>query len=90
MIGDPSGRKDWLGMVWCRAASAEIAAETPGKFTLIKTNAQAVEFFKRLMQVRPLDVSELRGKNLACWCRLDQPCHADVLLEIANGSDESD
>ncbi len=27
---------------------------------------------------------ELRGKNLACWCGLDQPCHADVLLEIAN------
>jgi hypothetical protein len=29
-------------------------------------------------------VGELRGKNLACWCRLDQPCHADVLLELAN------
>lgn len=28
---------------------------------------------------------ELRGKNLACWCRPGQPCHADVLLEIANG-----
>lgn len=28
--------------------------------------------------------TELRGKNLACWCPLDQPCHADVLLEIAN------
>lgn len=27
---------------------------------------------------------ELRGKHLACWCRLDQPCHADVLLELAN------
>lgn len=27
---------------------------------------------------------ELRGKNLACWCPLDQPCHGDVLLEIAN------
>jgi hypothetical protein len=27
---------------------------------------------------------ELRGKDLACWCPLDQPCHADVLLEIAN------
>ena len=26
----------------------------------------------------------LRGKNLACWCPLDQPCHADVLLEMAN------
>jgi hypothetical protein len=30
------------------------------------------------------DFSELRGKNLACFCRLDQPCHADVLLELAN------
>ena len=29
---------------------------------------------------------ELRGKNLACWCPLDQPCHADVLLELANGA----
>jgi Domain of unknown function (DUF4326) len=26
----------------------------------------------------------LRGKNLACWCAPDHPCHADVLLEIAN------
>ena len=26
----------------------------------------------------------LRGKNLACWCPLDKPCHADVLLDIAN------
>lgn len=29
--------------------------------------------------------AELAGKNLACWCPLDQPCHADVLLKIANG-----
>jgi len=28
--------------------------------------------------------ANLRGKNLACWCPLDQPCHADVLLELAN------
>ena len=27
---------------------------------------------------------ELRGKNLACWCRPDQVCHADVWLEVAN------
>jgi len=31
------------------------------------------------------DPSELRGKNLMCFCPLDQPCHADVLLELANG-----
>ena len=29
-------------------------------------------------------LDELRGKNLACWCRLDEPCHADVLLRLAN------
>jgi hypothetical protein len=27
---------------------------------------------------------ELRGHNLACWCKPGQACHADVLLEIAN------
>ena len=28
--------------------------------------------------------AELAGHNLACWCRLDRPCHADVLLAVAN------
>lgn len=31
--------------------------------------------------------AELAGRDLACWCPLDQPCHADVLLEIANGGE---
>lgn len=31
-------------------------------------------------------VAELRGKNLACWCKLDAPCHADVLLRLANAT----
>jgi hypothetical protein len=30
------------------------------------------------------ELDELRGHDLACWCRLDEPCHADVLLELAN------
>ena len=29
----------------------------------------------------PHFLDPLRGKDLACWCRLDQPCHADVLLK---------
>lgn len=29
-------------------------------------------------------VGHVRGKNLACWCKADDPCHADVLLAIAN------
>ena len=36
-------------------------------------DAQWTEFF-----------APLRGHDLACWCPLDQPCHADVLLELAN------
>lgn len=27
---------------------------------------------------------ELAGKNLGCWCRLSEECHADVLLELSN------
>ena len=34
-------------------------------------------------------IGELRGKNLACWCAISHdpytPCHADVLLSVANG-----
>lgn len=27
---------------------------------------------------------ELGGRTLACWCRLDRPCHADVLIDLVN------
>ncbi len=39
-----------------------------------------VEYLERAAR----DLKELRGKNLACWCRPGQPCHADVLLRLAN------
>lgn len=28
--------------------------------------------------------AELRGYNLACWCRPGTPCHAEVLIALAN------
>jgi hypothetical protein len=31
-----------------------------------------------------LDIQELRGKDLACFCPLHLRCHADILLELAN------
>jgi Domain of unknown function (DUF4326) len=52
-----------------------------------QTAASAVEVFRlhaTVLQNKEL-MEALRGKDLACWCPLDQPCHADVLLEIANG-----
>ena len=27
---------------------------------------------------------KLKGKNLSCWCKLGDPCHADILLKLAN------
>jgi len=56
------------------------------------TAADAVRDFRKWitgdLSVRtygpPPDISDLRGKNLACWCKPGEPCHADVLLEVAN------
>lgn len=90
MVGDLDPHRSIFRMSWCQAACEEIANRTPGKFTLIRTHAQAVEFFERLMKASPWDVSALRGKNLACWCQPDQPCHADTLLRIANGTPDFD
>lgn len=45
----------------------------------------------RFLKVTPEDVRrDLVGKNLACWCRPSDPCHADVLLEIANREVDAD
>ena len=54
------------------------------------TRSDVVEIFedyaRGLLLIKPPSFEELRGKDLACWCALDQPCHADVLLQIANGA----
>ncbi|WP_350347240.1 DUF4326 domain-containing protein [Agromyces sp. G08B096] len=60
--------------------------------TVREARAVAVEEFRTYLRAGLLSFTvegvraELAGKNLACWCPLDQPCHADVLLEIANES----
>lgn len=54
--------------------------------------AEAVDLFRRhllgdaelLAAVR----RELRGRDLACWCKPGEPCHADVLIELANPEPE--
>jgi hypothetical protein len=43
---------------------------------------QAIRLYREWLVGK--DLSELHGKDLACYCRLDEPCHADVLLELAN------
>ena len=53
-------------------------------FGKVKDDAEAVDLFRRLVVPQMSDVAQLRGKNLACWCKPGEPCHADVLLEVAN------
>lgn len=59
---------------WLTGSNASPDGEYLGAWTELRDRRQWI-----------LDhLEDLRGKNLACWCALDQPCHADVLLELAN------
>lgn len=57
----------------------------------VKDAATAVLFFKEMLDYtnRPYPshaeiAAQLSGHNLACWCKPGAPCHADVLLDLAN------
>ncbi len=54
---------------------------------LVRDRADAVRLYRERVTGPPSGhrYEELRGFDLACWCSLDGPCHADVLLERANG-----
>jgi hypothetical protein len=46
--------------------------------------AGAVLLYRDYLLEEDLDPTELQGKDLTCTCKLSEPCHADVLLELAN------
>ena len=86
---------------WRMPANTRSVAR-PGKFgNYIATveeagsNGAAVDRFRawafapEQAEYRAMVRRELRWKNLACWCRAGLPCHADVLLEIANGAEQT-
>lgn len=60
--------------------------EPDPRFTLIETNEHAVAMFEQLLARGHFkaDLSKLRGHDLACYCKPEQACHADVLLREAN------
>lgn len=54
--------------------------------------ARAVALYRRMVEAwSPEKTAEVRealaGRNLMCWCAEGAECHADVLLELANGGD---
>lgn len=82
--GTRFGNPFLLGLVACSCRSV---GECTHNSMRRETRAEAVESYRDMPRTqRRIDEirGALRGKNLACWCPLDQPCHADVLLEIAN------
>ena len=55
----------------------------------VKDNKHAVELYEKLLTIKTKralkeTLEPLRGKDLVCFCKLDEPCHADVLLKLAN------
>lgn len=54
----------------------------------IHSQTEAVAYFRRNLHSTPglADAArhDLAGRDLACWCPLDQACHADVLLAAVN------
>lgn len=74
-----------IGMQRCHGSGAEFESEA------VPDNATATRFFSDMLRLTKRAYpsndeirSELRGKNLACWCKPGEPCHADVLLQLAN------
>lgn len=66
-----------------------MAAGGGERSNVVADAAHAVRLFRRFTAREAAFQAEvrlhLRGKNLACWCAPGSPCHADVLLELANG-----
>ena len=79
-VGRPSGWGNPYRVSWYQSRPAGLSS------TLTQARQACVELFEDWMPCYYLERVKvhLAGKNLACWCPLDQPCHADVLLAIAN------
>ena len=66
--------------------------EPPYPPDMTVTRPMAISGYKvwvlEMMHEGHLDIGELKGKDLVCWCK-PLICHGDVLLELANGPQEA-
>ena len=83
-VGRPTGWGNlWpVGVrVWTESETADQNTRYGREFTI----TAALEFYRQaFLPLDDDDRAELSGHDLMCWCPLDQPCHADVLLQEAN------
>ena len=67
-----------------------VQVDADGPIAVCFSADEAVEAYRTLVELpmmhifRGKIVEHLRGKNLACWCKIGSPCHADILLKLAN------
>jgi hypothetical protein len=57
------------------------------KIKTLKNIDDVLKWYKNYLKYRGMEdtiIKELKGKNLACFCKIGEPCHADILLKIAN------
>lgn len=72
------------------AVGDNVQASSSDPIAVCFSTSEAVETYRSVLatpsmaKFRAEIAQELRGKDLVCWCALDQPCHADILLKIAN------
>lgn len=62
----------------------------PGEEAAARAEVVALfaEMFAALPEPEQAELlAPLRGRDLACWCPLGEPCHADYLLVRANEED---
>lgn len=66
------------------AVGLELDVDEPHRRTL--TAAESVRCYAAYIKEykKAFHLEKLRGRDLACWCKSGDPCHADVLLTIAN------
>lgn len=63
--------------ITCRQITVAGKDEAIKLFTLFLSTDVGTEF-------KVVARAELKGKNLACWCKAGEACHADILLAVAN------
>lgn len=76
----------WVKKRFDIVCSSEDGTKVVVRHNLLEREATrtAVELFRDWIIRCRKDLDPLRGKDLACWCKPGEPCHADVLLELAN------
>lgn len=82
--GSPWGNPFVVGRDGTAAECVQLYAALLGGLICISAKAGAIEQRAVLDHARA-HLQDLRGRDLACWCRPGAPCHADLLLDLANG-----